>query len=404
MLEKYPTLSYALDNSRFKNIDTHINTDINNGFPGAGLIIVKDNNIIKQTVYGYSRKYDNKGLLKHTFDTMQMDTMFDLASNTKMYATVYTIMHLLSLGKIDLMLTIDNYIPEFKNNTFIPKVINLLCHDAGYPPDIDIYKYGATHKYPQIRDIIATIKPERPIGGSPIYSDIDFILLGIVIEAIVGEPLDAYVETNIYKPLGLNHTVYNPLLKGFNRLDFAATEVNGNTRGGTVKFADIRTTPICGEVHDEKTYYGLGGIAGHAGLFSNLHDMAILTQIMLNNGGYGNHQFWRPEIQKLFTTPNQLDSSFGLGWRHFGHKTQWLTKYSSNQAVGHSGWTGTVTVIDPAYNLAIILLTNKKHSEYIDGTFVGDGFATGKYATIIELIYISLLSANHLHQIHLYSD
>ena len=391
MPEKYPKLSYALDNSRFKDIDTQINTDINNGFPGAGLIIVKDNKIIKQTVYGYRRKYDDKGLLKNTFDPMQMDTMFDLASNTKMYATVYAIMHLLSLGKIDLMVPIDNYLPEFKNKTFIPKVINLLRHDAGYPPDINIYIYGAIHRYPQIRDIIAKIDLERPIGGKPIYSDIDFILLGMIIEAIVGEPLDAYVETNIYKPLGLNHTVYNPLLKGFNKSDFAATEVNGNTRGNTVTFADIRTFPICGEVHDEKTYYGLGGIAGHAGLFSNLHDMAILTQIMLNNGGYGNHQFWSPEIQKLFTLPNQLDSSFGLGWRRYGDKTRWFTKYASNQVIGHSGWTGTATLIDPEYNLAIILLTNKKHSDYIDGKFVGDSFATGKYATIIELIYKNLV-------------
>ncbi len=391
MLEKYPTLSYALDNSRFQDIDTQINTDINNGFPGAGLIIVKDNKIIKQTVYGYSHKYDDNGILNHTFDTMQMDTMFDLASNTKMYATVYATMHLLSLGKIDLMYTIDNYLPQFKNHSQIPKVINLLRHDAGYPPDIDVYKYGAIDKYPQIRDIIANIKPERPIGGTPIYSDIDFILLGMIIEAIIKEPLDAYVETNIYKSLGLSHTLYNPLSKGFNKSDFAATEVHGNTRGGSVLFTGIRTTPICGEVHDEKTYYGLGGVAGHAGLFSNLHNMAVLTQIMLNNGGYGNHQFWRPEIQKLFTTPNQLDSSFGLGWRRYGDKTQWFTKYASSQAIGHSGWTGTVTIIDPAYNLAIILLTNKKHSEYIDGAFVGDSFATGKYATIIELIYKNLV-------------
>ncbi len=387
MLEKYPTLSYALDNSRFKDIDTQINTDINHGFPGAGLTIVKDNKIIKQTVYGYRLKYDNRGLLKNTFDLMQMDTMFDLASNTKMYATVYAIMHLLSQNKIDLMSSIDNYLPEFKNHYQIPKVINLLRHDVGYPPDIDVYKYGAMQKYPQIRDIISNIKPERQIGGTPVYSDIDFILLGMIIEAIVKEPLDKYVETNIYQPLGLKHTVYNPLLKGFNKSNFAATEVKGNTRGDSVTFADIRTIPIQGEVHDENAYYGLGGVAGHAGLFSNLHDIAVLTQIMLNNGGYGNYQFWSPEIQKLFTTPNQLDSSFGLGWRRYGDKTQWFTKYASNQAIGHSGWTGTAILIDPEYNLAITLLTNKKHSDCINGAFIGDSFATGRYAEVIKLIY-----------------
>ena len=355
------------------------------------MVIVKDNKVIKQSVYGYKRKYDDHGRQKSEFDQIQMDTMFDLASNTKMYATVYSIMHLLNLGKINLMATIDTYIPEFKKHSQPPKVINLLHHDAGYAPDIDVFKYNASQKYPNIREIISSIAPVRPIGGMPIYSDIDFILLGMIIEAIVGEPLDKYVETNIYKLLGLKHTFYNPLSKGFEQSDFAATEVLGNSRGGTISFAGIRSTPICGEVHDEKTYYGLGGVAGHAGLFSNLHDMAILTQIMLNNGGYGNHQFWTPEIQKEFTTPNELDSSFGLGWRRFGDKTQWFTKYASVEAIGHSGWTGTVTVIDPAYKLAIILLTNKKHSEYVDGKFVGDSFTTGQYTEIIKLIYENLV-------------
>ena len=389
MIDQYKTLSYQLDDSKFGNVDDQINQDITYGFPGAGLIIVKDNKIIKQSVYGYKSKYNDKGQLKPTFDKIQIDTMFDLASNTKIYSTIYALMHLASMDKIDLMAPINIYLPEFKNKQ-CPKVINLLRHDAGYDPDIDIFNYNVAIKYPDIREIIFSVEPIRPIGGNPIYSDIDFILLGMIIESIVNTPLDKYVETNIYRPLGLVHTAYTPLLKGFKKSDFASTEVLGNTRGGSISFANIRTTPIEGEVHDEKAYYGLGGVAGHAGLFSNLHDMATLTQIMLNKGGYGNHQFWSPEIQKLFTTPNQFDSSFGLGWRRFGDKTQWFTKHASSEAVGHSGWTGTVTLIDPVYNLSIILLTNKKHSEYIDGKFVGDSFATGQYTEIIKLIYENL--------------
>jgi CubicO group peptidase (beta-lactamase class C family) len=382
MEHTYPTLSYALENNTFVDIDQQINDDIKNGFPGAGLIIVKNNKIIKQSVYGYKLKYSDSGKLLKNFEPMQADTMFDLASNTKMYATTYAIMHLATIGKINLMNTIDNYLTtdEFGTNNQVPQVINLLKHDAGFDPERLEFRY--------------------PIGDKPVYSDIDFILLGKIIEKITKQPLDKYVENTFYKPLGLNHTLYNPLLKGFTKSDCAATEINGNTRGHTISLPNIRTTTIQGEVHDEKAYYKLSGIAGHAGLFSNLHDMAVLTQIMLNKGGYGKYQFWTPEIQGQFTSPNPLDTSFGLGWRRAGEintrSLSWFSEYASNQAIGHTGWTGTVTLIDPCYDLAIILLTNKKHSDYIDGSFMGDSFATGQYTKIISLIYQNLIKASKL--------
>ncbi|CAF5093358.1 unnamed protein product, partial [Rotaria sp. Silwood1] len=140
---------------------------------------------------------------------------------------------------------------------------------------------------------------------------------------------------------------------------FAATELKGNTRNGTINFPNVRTYVLQGEVHDEKSFYSMNGLSGHAGLFSNLNDMAVLTQIMLNNGSYGNIKFWSQNVQTLFLTPYALDPTFGLGWRLNRNKSLlWFGLHASDEAYGHTGWTGTCTVIDPKYSVAITLLTN----------------------------------------------
>lgn len=414
----YPTLSYAkpedagFNSAKLQLIDDQINSDVSKGFPGAGIVIIKDGKIIKETVYGSKRKYDDNGNLMSQFDPMTQDTMFDIASNSKMYATNYAIMHLVSEGKIDLSQPLQTYLPNYtgcdsngqcRNDR---RVIDLLWHDAGYAADPLFFNPAAIGQdlYSQNKqlteNLIETTLPfERPLGGAPVYSDVDFMLLGMIVEHVTGQDLDSYVENTFYKPLGLNHTVYNPLHKGFNQSDCASTEVNGNTRGNSVSFPNIRTTPIQCQVHDEKAYYSMGGVSGHAGLFSTLSDMAVLTQIMLNNGGYAQHKFWSPEVEAQFTAANPNNSSYGLGWRRAseanGRALSWFSPYASNQAVGHTGWTGTVTVIDPKYNLAIVLLTNKKQSNYANGAFAGDSFATGSYTKIITLAYQAMDTTNN---------
>jgi CubicO group peptidase (beta-lactamase class C family) len=135
----------------------------------------------------------------------------------------------------------------------------------------------------------------------------------------------------------------------------------------------------------------MNGLSGHAGLFSNLHDMAILTQIMLNKGTYGNIQFWSKNVQDLFLIPYALDPTFGLGWRLNRNKSlSWFGLYASDEAYGHTGWTGTCTVIDPKYSIAITLLTNKRHTPCINGTFDGEKYETGKYGKIMTLVYESM--------------
>lgn len=412
-IEKYPTLEegnprdYGFNPDKLKLVDEQINADIAAGLPGAGLIIVKDNHIIKENIYGYKRKYDDNGNLMSSFDRLDKDTMFDMASNSKMYAANYAVMHLVNEGKISLDVPIKTYLPEYTGCDTNGqcrddrRVIDLLWHDAGYAADPQFFNPAMVgdELYSQdplrTRQLILTQLPfERPLGGKPLYSDIDFILLGMIVESVTHQPLDKYLENTFYRPLGLIHTVFNPLQKGFKPDDCAATEINGNTRGFTLSFPNIRTKPIQCEVHDEKAYYSMGGVSGHAGLFSTLSDMAVLTQIMLNNGGYGEHKFWDSNVQSEFTAASPYDQSYGMGWRRAGEASTrtlgWFSPYASNQAVGHTGWTGTMTVIDPKYHLAIILLTNKRHSPYANSRFEDDGLATGNYTKITNLIYQAL--------------
>ncbi|MBP9768495.1 MAG: penicillin binding protein PBP4B [Burkholderiales bacterium] len=399
----------GFDSAKLALVDKQINQDIQNGFPGVGLLIIKDGKVVKQTVYGYSLKFDPQSLQPLAKPRLlSCSSLFDLASNTKMYATNFAIMQLVSEGKLNLDKPIHTYIPEYTGCDLNDQcrdtrtVRDLLTHSAGYMPDPQFFNpssvahYGAG-LYSQNRNMTESILyaklPFADVrGGKPNYSDVDFMLLGLIVEKISGLSLDSYVEKNLYQPLNLKSTWFNPLNHGYEAADCAATEVMGNTRGGTVNFPNIRTKPLQCQVHDEKAFYSMAGISGHAGLFSNLGDMAVLTQLALNNGSYAGKTYWKSAVESQFIAPLSSDDSYGLGWRRAGAKHSYTPfgHYASNLAYGHTGWTGTVTLIDPKYNLIIVLLTNKKHSTYRNGQFAGDGFATGKYAPIIDLIYQAL--------------
>lgn len=234
-------------------------------------------------------------------------------------------------------------------------------------------------------------------GTKHIYSDVDYMILGFIIESVTGTPLDQYVENNIYKPLGLKHTVFNPIKKGFNPQQIAATELNGNTRDGVIAFPNIRTSTIWGEVHDEKAWYSMGGVSGHAGLFSDTSDMAVLMQVMLNEGGYRKVKLFDKEIVKLFTQCSAEDATFGLGWRVNGNASMTPTfgVLASKETYGHTGWTGTLTAIDPVNHMAIVILGNRPHSPVANPTknpnvFVSGLLPAATYGWIVDQIYGAL--------------
>ncbi|MBQ4833879.1 penicillin binding protein PBP4B [Pseudoalteromonas sp. MMG010] len=404
----YPNLAHKHDNTiDFSNVDTLINNDIKAGFPGAVLAVVHKGELIKLTAYGYSKKYQQPGELLTPAPKMQVDTLFDLASNTKIFATNLALMKLVTEQRLDINKPIAFYLPQYKGQgRDLLTVKNLLTHTSGYPSVFHFYKKDnplGTSFYSQdsalTKQLILNKLPYKSDHSAHHYSDINYVMLGMLIEHITGQSLDDYLQQQIYGPLGLTHTVFNPLKNGFNAQQCAATELRGNTRDGRVQFENIRTEVIQAQVHDELAYYSLGGVAGHAGLFSNAKDLAVLSQMLLNKGGYNNKTILSEQVLSQFLTPQVSDETYGLGFRLAG--TQQLRRwhfgpYASPQAYGHTGWTGTATVIDPYYDLAIILLTNARHSEIAGNAkqyqFIAKQYETAKYGSVIALVYEALLN------------
>lgn len=392
----------------FSAVDKLIEKDVSAGFPGAVLAIVKAGKILKLTAYGDAKQYQQNDLMLLRPEPMQTNTLFDLASNTKIFATNFALMKLVSEGKLNINNRVSDYLTEYQGDgRELRQVKDLLTHKAGYPPVFDFHRkdtrYGEAFFSQASETTKQLLLTSVPLASEPsaqhVYSDIDYMILGVLIERISGQPLDEYLEQHIYAPLKLNNTLFNPLKKGFNRQQFAATELSGNTRDGRIHFDNIRTNVLQGQVHDERAFYSLDGVAGHAGLFSNAPDLAVLCQVLLNKGGYGDKQIFNASSLAQFLTPQSTDETYGLGFRLAGNNQarRWhFGPYASPQAYGHTGWTGTVTVIDPAYDLAIVLLTNARHSP-IKGSekryqFVGKNFETAQYGSIVSLIYEALLN------------
>ncbi|MEO9947534.1 MAG: penicillin binding protein PBP4B [Paraglaciecola sp.] len=406
----YPelTLEKTINSDKFAKVDELINSDIEAGFPGAVLLVLKDGKVIKRSAYGHARKFADGGeKLTHPIN-MQTTQLFDLASNTKMFATNFALMKLVSEGKIDVTRPINDYLPEYQGQGRESRLVrDLLTHSAGYSPQVRFFtkdnklgpQFFSQNKKQTEHLLLSRVPFETGRKTKTVYSDTDYMLLSTLIERVTQEPLDLYVEQQIYHPLGLDNTLFNPLQKGFTQNQFAATEIMGNTRGGRVDFDNVRTYVLQGEVHDEKAFHSFGGVTGHAGLFSTVDDLAVLTQTLLNGGGYGKTKVFAQGVLDEFIKPEEGEASYGLGWRRAAHgKRKWhFGPYASASAYGHTGWTGTVTVIDPEYDLAVILLTNARHSEIVEREdnrgpeFNGKLFETGKYGSIVSLVYEAVL-------------
>lgn len=425
----YPTLidgtkDYA-DNDNFKLIDQIINAEIANGFTSAQLVVTRYGKIIKKTNYGNVNSYNKDGSRIKDGKAVDDNTLYDLASNTKMYATNLAIEKLVTDGQLDVSKKVQEYIPDFKDqegDKILGKndltVREILEHQAGFPPDPQYHNRNynpekpddpqpnANQKlYSQNRDEILQKIIETPLqyvpGTKTAYSDVDYMLLGFIIEKITNKRLDQYVKEALYEPLGLKNVTFNPLDNGFKADGIAATELNGNTRDGLITFDNMRTDTIQGTVHDEKAYYAMGGISGHAGLFANASDLAVLVQTVMNRGGYGNTMLFSEDVHDQFIKPKDTNVTYGLGWRRKGHiGYQWAFSPIANaETVGHTGWTGTLTVIDVYNNTSLVLLTNTKNSPVIDNKvnpndFVGNHFLTGGYSVVSTLAFDGLDDAN----------
>ncbi|MPQ44783.1 penicillin binding protein PBP4B [Clostridium tarantellae] len=385
------------------------NNKVKSEFPGAILTIVKDGKLIKNSSYGYKKIWDKYKKIKNP-DKTTVNTMYDIASNTKMYATNYAIMKLIYEKKLSLDDKVENYLENYKdNNTAKIKgkdkitIRNLLRHNAGHSVSIDFYnKKKAGDLYALNKEETINALGKIPLVYEPetknIYSDLDYMILGYIVEKITNMPLDKYVEEEIYKPLGLKRTCFNPLKKGFNEEEIAATERNGNTRDGMISFEGIRDYTLQGEVHDEKAFYCMGGVSGHAGLFSTGEELAVLCQLLLNGGSYNDFVLCDKSIINEFIKPDYLDPSWGLGWNiQDGKRSRaWMFSPYTYNTIGHTGWTGTLTNIDFENNMIIILLTNRRNTPCYKENFDSDKYETGRYGSITTLVYEALLENREL--------
>lgn len=419
----YPELVDSTDsykgNDNFKLLDEIIQAEIDNGFTSAQLVVTHNGRIIKQSSYGLCNSYSPDGKRLSGGAEVTNDTLYDLASNTKMYATNLAIQKLVADGKIDVSNLVSTYIPEFHDRPgdAIPgkdtlTVQEILEHQAGFPADPQYHNpdYSPTEQktipgsranaalFTQSRDEVLGKIIDTPLEYAPgtdtKYSDVDYMLLGFIVERVSGQRLDEFMRDAYFEPLQLEHVTFNPLDNGFSKDDCAATELNGNTRDGAISFDNIRTDTIQGEVHDEKAFYAMGGISGHAGLFANAHDLAVLAQIVMNRGGYGHLRFFDGDTADQFVKPKDSNPSYGLGWRRKGQSAYaWAFSPLSNPAtVGHTGWTGTLTVVDPVQHISVVLLTNAKNSPVLDSEanpndFVGNHFLTSGYGLPVTIAF-----------------
>ena len=423
------------DNSKFPHpeyidlLDDIIKSENNFGLSGAQLAVYKDGNLIKNDGYGYINNYknlyDEKGnvifdkyevLPKEERTPVTTDTLFDLASNTKMYSTVFALQKLVSEGKVSLDTKISEIFPEFLEYTNDNKwkdnidLRMVLSHVAGFAPDpqyhnekfdrVDQIPNGKNDLYSQEKSTTFDMIMRTPLQTKPdtdwAYSDADFMLAGFIVEKLTGVPLDQYVKENIYEPLGLNRITYNPLQNGFIKDELSSSELNGNTRGGRIKFNNVRTEIVSGEVHDEKAYYSMGGSSGHAGLFGSAQQIAYLAQAMIYDGNLNGVELFNKETIDQFTEKSDnLATQAKGGWRRKseqGGAAVWYSKFAPAGTIGHTGWTGTNTMIDKENKITLSLNTNARNTPMMGDadSFYTKNSNVSSYGLVSELVYRGL--------------
>lgn len=319
-------------------VDPVIQSAIREGkIPGAVLLVGHGGKVIYRKAYG-SRALEPRR------EAMTADTVFDLASLTKVVATTTCVMRLFEQGKIKLNDPVGKYLPEFSVNGKEDIIVRqLLVHYSGLREDLDL-KERWEGKETAYRMAFAE-KPAFPPGSRFLYSDINFITLGALVERVSGMSLDEYAAKNVFVPLGMKHTRYRP-------------PASWKSKTAPTEYDDDHVM-LRGVVHDP-TARRMGGVAGHAGIFSTADDLAKFTQALLDDGG----KILAPITVEKMTTPQQPPTATAV--RGFGWDLD--SPFSSNRgelfpigSFGHTGFTGTSLWIDPTTNTYIILLTNAVH-------------------------------------------
>ena len=387
----------GLNSDTLRLIDTLANWAIRErATPGCQVLVARRGAVVFSKSYGYQ-----------TYDSLvpvNNQTIYDIASVTKVAATTQAMMFLQERGALALDDKLSAYLPELrgtdKRNITIREV---LLHRAGlrsyvpfwqmtrdrYGLHSELYRFSLETDFttqissglyatPSLRDSLWnwTIQSKmiktrgRSVGWKPRhgyrYSDLGFYMLLRLVEQVTQQPLDAFMEENFYAPLGVTTLTYRPLCK-FSQLRIAPTEED----------RQFRNTLVRGTVHDEGAAL-CGGVAAHAGLFSNAHDLAVLMQMNLQDGYYGGTRYFQPGTVTRFSTRQFNDSRRALGW----DKPEYLrdggptAPEASYDSYGHLGFTGTSVWVDPKYELVYVFLSNRVHPDARNTKLLTEGIRT----------------------------
>ncbi|MEL7146568.1 MAG: serine hydrolase, partial [Bacteroidota bacterium] len=305
----------------------------------------------------------------------------DLASVTKVAATLQAVMFLQEQGLISLDEKLITYLPELEETNKADLTIrNILMHEAGLRPWLPFYQISlekdllSPYVYQSERDSVANRKtfglyyptprqkeavwqeiidselrklPKDDSVYTYRYSDLGFMFLQMLVEAVSHQPLDEFVDQHVYQPLGLKKTMFNPLTK-YQKEVIAPTEYDYY----------FRNAQVWGSVHDQNAQV-LGGVAGHAGLFSNAHELSKLMLMNLNGGFYGGYKFLHSATMQHFTKQQKTGNRRGLGWDKPDMEKSNTSSQASALTFGHTGFTGTAVWVDPEYDLIYVFLSNR---------------------------------------------
>ena len=373
-------VSVAADRLAF--IDAAVNESVGRKeLPGAVVLVARRGGVVWRKAYGARA-------LVPAREAMTADTIFDVASLTKIVATATSVMILVERGKVRLADPVSRYIPELKGEGRERVTVeHLLTHRSGYAPDFDLSEQWSGHD-----EMLKRLYAE-PLRGAPgarfVYSDINFIALGEVVRRVSGLPLDEFARREIYEPLGMRDTGFRPRAELLPRV--APTENVRGMRsylGGSGAQGPDGERMLRGEVHDPSSNR-MGGVAGHAGLFSTADDLAVFCQMILNGGEYGGARILSPLGVAEMTRPRQVTDdggARGLGWDVY-------TTFSTNRgdlfpagSFGHTGFTGTSIWLDPASETFVVFLSNRVHPE-------GKGDVGPLRARVANIVAASLTDA-----------
>jgi len=336
--------------------------------PGMQVAVVKNGSIVFEKAYGF-----------YTYDSLRavtLSTLYDLASVTKVMATLPAIALLLDQGKIHLDDTLGQHLPLFQHSNKSGITLRqLLAHqgglkayvpfwsmfmsgdrlDAFYYKDAedeaqDIRTYGL-EPHPAMLDTLKSYIVKSPLLKNPDayhYSDLGFMILHLLVEEVSGLPFDVFLKQNFYEPMGLKHITFNPVRNGISPTDIAPTEYD-------MRF---RRYLVWGEVHDRNAAV-FGGVAGHSGLFANASDLAKMMYMFLNGGYYGGNQYLSSETLHELNMRHFEGNRRGLGWDKKGGDKDSASIWASDESFGHTGFTGTMVWADPQQDLIFVFLSNR---------------------------------------------